>query len=94
MPEFLEAIMVLCFGLSWPLSILKSLRARTAKGKSPFFLSMILLGYGAGIASKLASGVMTYVFFFYVLNFLMVAADLALYVRNARLDRERERASA
>jgi hypothetical protein len=90
MPELLEAIMVVCFGLSWPLSILKSMRARTAKGKSPFFLSMILLGYGAGIASKLTAGVLTYVFFFYVLNFCMVAVDLGLYVRNARLDRGRE----
>ena len=28
-----------------------------------------------------------YVLFFYVLNFVMVFADLLLYVRNARLDK-------
>jgi bacteriorhodopsin len=83
----LEAVMVICFGLSWPLSILKSLRARTAKGKSLFFLCAIGLGYAAGIAAKLLSGNITYVFVFYVINQCMVLVDIALYFRNRRLDR-------
>ncbi len=87
MADLLEALMVICFGLSWPFSIARSVRSRTAKGKSFFFLGMILIGYGAGIASKLCSGDITYVFGFYVLNFIMVAADLGLYFRNAALDR-------
>ena len=29
-----ETIMLLCFGASWPFNIAKSLRSRTAKGKS------------------------------------------------------------
>lgn len=33
MAELLEAMMVLSFGISWPASIIKSYRARTAKGK-------------------------------------------------------------
>jgi uncharacterized membrane protein (DUF485 family) len=53
---------------------------------------MILFGYGAGVASKLLSGSITYVFPFYVLNFVMVSIDLALYFRNARLDRMKEQA--
>jgi hypothetical protein len=40
-----------------------------------------------GIASKLFSGRITYVFFFYVLNLIMVSIDCGLYFRNARLDR-------
>ena len=28
-----------------------------------------------------------YVLFFYVLNFIMVSADLCMYVRNSKLDR-------
>jgi hydrogenase/urease accessory protein HupE len=86
MAEFLEAFMMVSFGISWPLAILKSYRARSAKGKSLLFLLFILFGYASGIASKLISGHLTYVLAFYVLNFLLVAVDLALYVRNTRLD--------
>ena len=35
--DLLEALMILCFGLSWPISIRKSWISRTAKGKSLFF---------------------------------------------------------
>ena len=35
--SLLEAAMILCFGLSWPISIRKSWVAKTAKGKSLFF---------------------------------------------------------
>lgn len=87
MAEFLEACMVVLFGLSWPLNIMKSLKARTAKGKSLPFLLLVWVGYIAGIASKLISGHITYVFFFYVLNLLMVGTDIILYFRNRRLDR-------
>ena len=87
--QLLEAVMVVSFGISWPASILKSWTARTAKGKSLFFLVMILFGYACGIASKLFRGSLTYVFVFYVLNFVMVAADLCLYFRNRSLDRKR-----
>lgn len=89
MSEFLEAIMVISFGISWPISIIKSFTSRTAKGKSLFFLLMIFFGYGAGIASKLVSGKITYVFIFYVLNFVMVGIDTILYFRNRNLDRNR-----
>ena len=34
-----------------------------------------------------AFGEKWYVLFFYVLNFTMVAADVALYIRNKRLDK-------
>ncbi len=91
MSEFLEACMVIAFGISWPMNIVRSLRSRTAKGKSLLFLVFILLGYVAGIASKLISGNITYVFFFYVLNLLMVSFDTVLYFRNRRLDRLAER---
>ena len=93
MPEFLEALMVIAFGISWPMNIVKSVRARTAKGKSFLFLLFIWLGYVAGIASKLISGNITYVFFFYVLNLLMVSLDMILYFRNRRLDKLSEKES-
>lgn len=89
MSEFLEACMVVSFGISWPMNIVKSLRTRSAKGKSLPFLLFIFAGYICGIASKLLSGNMTYVFVFYVLNLLMVGTDIALYFRNRRLDAQR-----
>lgn len=86
MAELFEALMVISFGISWPASIIKSYTSRTAKGKSLFFLCMIIFGYGCGIASKLIYGRITYVFIFYVLNFVMVAIDMLLYFRNKKLD--------
>lgn len=86
MSELFEALMVISFGISWPMSIIKSYTSRTTKGKSLFFLAMILFGYGCGIASKLVSGKLTYVFIFYVLNFVMVAIDILLYFRNKQID--------
>lgn len=89
----LEAMMVISFGISWPVSIMKSLRAKTAKGKSIFFLCMVFFGYICGILSKLAAGHITYVFGFYVLNLTMVGIDLIVCLRNRRLDRQREAGS-
>ena len=97
MAEILEITMIVSFGISWPLNVVKSYRARTTKGKSLGFLLLIFFGYVAGIASKLVNdaymsqiGQKWYVLFFYVLNFLMVGADLVMYIRNYRLDKEKE----
>lgn len=88
--------MIVSFGVSWPVNVLKSYRARTAKGKSVLFLCLIFLGYIAGIASKLVNDVYMeqfaskwYVLFFYVLNLVMVGTDLCLYIRNRAIDKER-----
>lgn len=94
MSEIFEIIMIVSFGASWPANVYKSYKARTAKGKSLLFLCLIFFGYIAGIVSKLTNeaymasfGNKWYVLFFYVLNLLMVGADLALYYRNIRIDR-------
>ncbi len=98
MSEILEIIMIVSFGASWPLNVMKSWKARTAKGKSLPFLLLILFGYVAGIASKFLNdaymaqiGEKWYVLFFYFLNFVMVALDLCLYIRNRRLDMQQVR---
>lgn len=94
MAEIAEVIMILCFGASWPFNVIKSYKARTAKGKSPVFLCLIILGYIAGITSKFLNETYMasinekwYVLFFYFLNLLMVSVDLALYFRNRMLDK-------
>ena len=93
MAELLEITMIVCFGFSWPMNVIKSYRARTTKGKSLMFLIFIFVGYIAGIASKFLNpdymanfASKWYVLFFYVLNLVMVGADLILYARNKRLD--------
>ena len=92
LPEILEITMIVSFGDSWPLNVMKSYKARTTKGKSLAFLRLIFGGYICGITGKrLAPSCKWYVLFFYILNFIMVGADLLLYVRNYRLDQERER---
>ena len=85
--EILEILMVVCFGFSWPMNVIKSYHARTTKGKSLGFLLMICIGYVFGIASKIIGGSFKwYVMFFYVLNLCMVLLDVAMYARNYRLD--------
>ena len=95
MAEILEILMIVSFGASWPLNVIKSYKARTTKGKSIAFLCLIFFGYIAGITSKLVNesymanfASKWYVLFFYVLNFLMVGADICLYIRNIKLDKE------
>ena len=88
----LETIMLICFGAAWPLSIWKSWRARTAKGKSIGFLAVILIGYAAGVAKVyLVEGIHGFLLIPYSINILLVSTEAALYFRNSRLDRERER---
>ena len=53
MAEILEVMMIVSFGASWPLNVIKSYKARTTKGKSLAFLCLIFFGYVAGIISKL-----------------------------------------
>lgn len=95
MAELLEVLMIVSFGASWPLNVIKSYKTRTTKGKSLAFLCFVFFGYIAGIISKLvnpaymaAIGSKWYVLFFYVLNFIMVGADILLYIRNYRLDKK------
>lgn len=90
MVQVFETVMLVCFGLSWPFNIAKSLRSRTAKGKSVLFEIMIIIGYLCGVTGKLIGGNITYVLAFYALDILLVSTDLILTFRNRKLDRERE----
>ncbi len=97
MSEILEVIMIVSFGASWPLNVIKSYKAKTTKGKSLGFLCLIFLGYIAGITSKFLNesyiasfSSKWYVLFFYVLNLIMVGTDLCIYFRNYKLDKKRE----
>lgn len=96
--DLFESLTIFCFGLSWPISIRKSLVSKTAKGKSLFFEVFLLIGYAFGIARKIiqvtalgSSGFIFFLsFFFYVLNFIEISVDVGLYFRNTKLDKLRE----
>lgn len=95
MSEILEIIMIVSFGFSWPMNVMKSWKARTTKGKSLSFLCLIFFGYIAGIASKFTNEAYMatftqkwYVLFFYCLNLIMVGADLFIYYRNYLIDKK------
>ncbi len=75
--------MLLCFGISWPISIAKTIRTRTVAGKSPIFMVVIILGYLCGVLHKLFYAY-DWVVFLYVLNMMMVAVDLGLYLHYSR----------
>ena len=100
--EVFEIMMIASFGASWPFNVMKSYKARTTKGKSLLFLTLIFSGYVVGIASKIikfsigeSNGWISWFgFAFYVLNLLMVGADLLLYARNKKLDAAREKEAA
>ncbi|MBR6530997.1 MAG: hypothetical protein IKT61_00670 [Clostridia bacterium] len=95
MSEILEIVMIVSFGASWPMNVIKSYKSRSTNGKSLAFLMLIFFGYIAGITSKFmneaymaAFGEKWYVLFFYFLNLFMVGADLVLYFRNKKLEGE------
>lgn len=79
-----ESIMLICFGLSWPISVYKSLKTQSTQGKSIIFLSAILLGYVAGIMGKVIGGNINYVLAIYIFNFCIVSVDFCLYFRNKK----------
>ena len=103
----METLMVICFGLSWPLNITKAWKARSTKGMSLLFYFFIWTGYVFAITGKLISihyyrnivctvsswteVVKWYVMFFYVVNLIMLTIGILIYFRNSRLEKSSER---
>lgn len=75
-----EIVMLVCFGLSWPISIVKALRTKMVLGKSALFMGIICVGYLAGIIHKLLYS-RDWIIALYALNLLLVITDLVLYFR-------------
>ncbi|MBQ3688204.1 MAG: SGNH/GDSL hydrolase family protein [Treponema sp.] len=89
MGSVFEAAMLVCFGFSWPLNVIKAYRARSAKGTSLAFILLIITGYVAGILAKYINGQLNYVLAVYFLNLVIVLVNLAVYFRNRALDNGR-----
>ncbi|MGV8057205.1 MAG: hypothetical protein AB2L12_04080 [Smithellaceae bacterium] len=82
-----EIIMLICFGVSWPFSIYKSYTSRSTKGKSAVFLYVVAAGYVAGILHKIFYH-FDRVVIFYIINLLLVMADIILFYRNLWLEKQ------
>ena len=87
MNKIFELLMLLLFGISWPVSIYKSYKTRVVGSKSVIFLFAVILGYIAGIINKFING-LDYVTVFYGVNACMVGVDACLYFRNKRLEKQ------
>ena len=88
MSSIFESVMLICFGLSWPLNVIKAYKARTAKGTSLPFILLIIIGYVAGITAKVITGQINYVLIVYLLNLMIVSLNIVVYIRNMTLDRK------
>ena len=83
----LESVMLICFGISWPISVYKSFTSKSTKGKSVVFSFAIILGYLAGITGKIISKQINYVFVLYLINLLFVSLDCALFFINKKREK-------
>jgi len=89
MTELFETIMLICFGCSWPLSVIKNFKSGTAKSMSLPFILLILLGYVAGISAKFISGQKNFVLVVYFMNLLFVLMNLFIFFMNSHKDKQR-----
>ena len=85
-PHILEALMLACFGASWPISIIKTIRSKSVKGVSSTFYPLILIGYISGTIWKHISKSDDPVIYCYILNATMVFTQIVLYLYYASSD--------
>ena len=88
MGAIFETIMLVCFGLCWPINLIKAYKAGTTKGTSLPFILLIITGYFAGITAKIVNGQFNYVFIVYIINLLIVMLNVVVYFRNYHLDKK------
>lgn len=91
MSEVLETMMLICFGCSWPMNLVKNYKCRSAKGMSLPFILLLVAGYLAGITAKIITvGHVNFVMVVYLINLAMITANLLVYFRNRMLDKQAE----
>ena len=82
-------LMLAGFGFSWPFSIIRTYKAghsgKGVAGKSPMFMTIVLLGYVGGILARLldANPGNDWLCFVYLVDMALVSTDLALYLHYA-----------
>ena len=88
-----EILMLMSFGVAWPISIVKSLKSKNTGGKSVIFSFVVLFGYICGILNNILNNIdhgvftVTLAFPFYILNLITVSIDTAIWFRNHKLEK-------
>ncbi|MFA6291890.1 MAG: hypothetical protein WC637_08930 [Victivallales bacterium] len=72
-----EALMLICFGAAWPFSIWRIWKTKVARGKSMWFLCIVLTGYVSGVIHKVLNS-LDYVIILYIMNSILVSVDIVL----------------
>ena len=85
--QIFEIIMLICFGISWPISVYKSIRSKSTKGKSVVFIIAIIIGYISGVIGKIVNHQISYVIILYCINLIVVSIDLGLYFINSNREK-------
>jgi len=75
--------MLLCFGLSWPVSVYKSVKSKRTEGKSLAFMIVVWTGYLFGVTHKLLYSC-DWVIILYLSNLTLVFIDITLYLKYSR----------
>ena len=88
MSAIFETIMLVCFGLSWPINVVKAYKAGTTKGTSLPFILLIITGYLAGVTAKIVNRQFNYVFIVYIINLAIVLVNIVVDFRNYHLDKK------
>ena len=86
--KIFEVIMLICFGMSWPISVYKSFKSKSTKGKSILFIVAIIVGYISGIIGKIVNKQINYVLILYCINLIIVSLDLVLFFVNKHLEKK------
>ena len=89
--QIFEFIMLACFGLSWPISVYKSIKSKSTQGKSIVFIIAIIIGYVSGIIGKIVNEQLTYVLIIYCFNLIVVSIDLVLFFINRKREKLQNR---
>ncbi len=77
---------MVCFGVSWPVAILKTWRAKRVEGKSIWFLVLVFIGYLSGMVAKFIRAAtegkpVELVTLLYAFNAVLVMTDLLLVLK-------------
>mgnify|MGYP006310712489 CR=1 FL=1 len=80
LPQIFEAVMLVCFGCSWPIMNCNTLRVKRVEGQSIHFMWLVFTGYVSGALFNMTRpDGWTWVLFLYLFNLAMVATGISLY---------------
>ncbi len=91
-----EILMLITFGLTLPASIFRTFKKKSSQGKNIFLSIVVAFGYMCGMASKIAhiiiggkdmASAMAVVVIFYIINFALILADIALSLHYRSLEK-------